>query len=76
MNQKTTIYLDPNIKKFLQHKSVEEKRSMSEIINLHVADYFQDIEDNKQIQKRRKEETLSFEEVLSKAGLTFDDLRS
>lgn len=73
---KTTIYLDPKVKKFLQHKSIEENSSMSEIINNYFADMLLDLEDIKTIQQRRTEESISFDDVLAEAGITYNDLRS
>ncbi|MDQ5969950.1 MAG: CopG family transcriptional regulator, partial [Patescibacteria group bacterium] len=34
---RTTVYLDPVVKKFLQHKAIAEGGSVSEIINDHFA---------------------------------------
>jgi len=73
--EKTTIYLEPTVKKFLQHKSIEENSSMSEIINSYFADMLEDLDDIKTIQQRRNEDSESFDTVLANAGLTYNDLR-
>jgi len=75
LSEKTTIYLNPHVKKFVQHKAVAEGRSVSELVNDYFADMLEDLEDVKELQKRRKEPTVPFEEVLKDLGLTYDDLR-
>lgn len=76
LTEKTTIYLNPVVKSFIQHKAVADKRSVSEIINDYFADMLEDLEDIKTVDKRRKEPTESFDDVLSGLGLSYDDLRS
>lgn len=76
LSSKTTIYLNPNVKKFIQHKAVEENRSVSDIINDQFADMLEDLEDIKTIRERRKEPSVSFDEALKELGLTYDQLRS
>lgn len=76
LSAKTTIYLDPQVKKFLQHKAIAESRSLSEIINDEFADMLEDLEDIKTIEQRRGEATVSFEQVLRESGLTYEQLRS
>ena len=75
LSAKTTIYLNPSIKKFIQHKAVAEDRSVSEVINEHFADLAEDLEDLKEIERRKGEPTVPFETVLKDLGLTYDDLR-
>ena len=70
--EKTTIYLNPVVKRFVQHQAIEENRSMSDVIN----DYQEDFEDIKLVKERRAEPTETFEAVLKDVGLTYDDLRS
>lgn len=76
LSEKTTIYLDPFVKKFLQHKVIAESRSLSGVVNDQFADMLEDLNDIKAIEKRRGEQTIPFEEVLRDLGLTYDDLRS
>lgn len=75
LTEKTTIYLDPTVKKFVQHKAVAEGRSVSDVVNDYFADMMEDLEDIKEIHKRRNESTVPFEVVLRDLGLTYDDLR-
>jgi hypothetical protein len=75
LSDKTTVYLNPTVKKFLQHKAVAESRSVSEIINEEFADMLEDLEDLKEVEKRRDEPSVPFEVVLKDLGLTYDDLR-
>lgn len=75
LSEKTTIYLEPAVKQFLQHKAIAEKRSLSDLINDEFADMLEDLYDLKEIQKRRGEATVPFEVVLQEAGLTYDQLR-
>lgn len=75
LSEKTTIYLNPYVKKFIQHKAVAEGQSVSEIVNDYFADMLEDLEDIKEIEKRRKEPTVSFEDVLKDSGLTYADLQ-
>lgn len=75
LSQKTTIYLEPSVKKFLQHKAIAESRSLSEVINEQFADMLEDLLDIKEIEKRRGEQAIPFEEALKELGLTYDQLR-
>lgn len=75
LTEKTTIYLTPRSKQFILHKAVAEKRSASDIINDNIEDMLEDLEDIKEIQKRRKEPSFSIDVALKELGLTYDDLR-
>jgi hypothetical protein len=75
LSDKTTIYLNHTVKKFLQHKAITEDRSVSEIINEEFADMLEDLEDLKEVEKRKNEPSVPFEVVLKELGLTYDDLR-
>ncbi len=72
--QKTTLYLQPAVKKFLQYQAVEENTSMSEIVNDMVEDMLDSIWLAKHGDRVRKEPTYSFDEVLADMGLTREDL--
>ena len=76
LSEKTTIYLNPYVKKFVQHKAIAEGRSVSEIVNEQFADMLEDLEDIKEVEKRRDEPTVPFEVILQDLGLTYDQLRS
>lgn len=75
LSAKTTIYLDPSVKRFVQHKAVAEGRSVSDIINDQFSDMLEDLEDIKILEARRTEPVVSFETALKNSGLTYDDLR-
>lgn len=75
-SDKTTIYLDPMVKKFLQHKAIEEDTSISAVINNMLEEELEDILLAKDLDKIRREPTISFEQMLEELGLTYDDLRS
>lgn len=76
LSEKTTIYLNPYVKKFIQHKAVAEDRSVSDVINEYFAEMLEDLDDLKEIEKRRGEPTVPFEEVLKDLGITYDQLRN
>jgi hypothetical protein len=76
LSEKTTIYLNSTVKKFIQHKAVAEGRSVSDIINDQFADMVEDLEDIKEIERRRGEPTVPFEQVLSDLGITYEQLRN
>ena len=73
---KTTIYLNPMIKKFIQHKAVTEDRSVSGIINDVFAEMLEDLDDIKSIELRSHEKSISFDDALKELGLSKDSLRS
>ena len=76
LSAKTTIYLDPQVKKFIQHKAVAEGSSVSDLVNEYFADMLEDLQDIETIKERRDEESISFDEALKELGLTYDQLRS
>ena len=76
LSSRTTIYLNPYVKKFIQHRAIAEGRSVSDIINEQFADMFEDLQDIKVIEKRRGEDSIPFEQILRELGLTHDQLRS
>lgn len=76
LSSKTTVYLNPKVKKFIQHKAVEEDRSVSDIINDQFADMLEDLDDLRVIKERHDESSVTFEDVLSELGITYDQLRS
>jgi len=76
LSERTTIYLNPSVKKFLKHKAVAESRSLSDVINDQFANMLEDLSDIKAIEDRRNEKAVPFEEVLHDLGLTYDQLQS
>ena len=76
LSEKTTIYLNPNVKKFIRHKAVAEDRSVSDVINDQFAEMLEDLDDIKEIRKRRGEPSIPFEDALKELGITYEQLRS
>ncbi|HEY1645099.1 MAG TPA: hypothetical protein VGF75_01800 [Candidatus Saccharimonadales bacterium] len=76
LSSKTTIYLNPKVKKFIQHKAVAEDTSVSDIINDQFSDMLEDLEDIQTIHERRGEPSVSFDVALKELGLTYEQLRS
>lgn len=74
-SEKTTIYLDHMVKKFLQHKAVEENTSISDLINERVEEEMAGDKFAALLDRRSKEPTISFEDMMKDLGLTYDDLR-
>ncbi len=63
---KATLYLDESVHKALRLKSVETRQSMSELANdAPKAALREDLEDIEDWKKRRKEKTISYDELLS-----------
>lgn len=75
LTARTTVYLNPHVKKFIQHKAVAENRSVSTVINNKFAEMLEDLADQKEIRKRGNQSTVRFESILKKLGLSYDDLR-
>jgi cation transport regulator ChaB len=55
LTEKTTIYLNPYVKKFIQLTSIQENKSMSEVINEQMADLLQDLEDAHELSSRKED---------------------
>ena len=75
LTEKTTIYLNPYVKKFIQHKAIADNASISQTVNDYFADMAEDLDDVAVIKKRRKEPTTTFENALANLGLDYEDLR-
>lgn len=54
LSEKTTLYLNPYVKKFLQLKALQENRSMSDIVNDEFAELLEDLEDSYELSKRKE----------------------
>jgi hypothetical protein len=76
-NEKTTIYLDPKIKKSVRYYAVRDDKSLSEIINEQLFGYLEDQEDIADAEKARKdgEQAVSFEDVLKELGISLDEIQ-
>ena len=75
LTDRTTVYLNPYVKKFVQHKAVEENRSVSSVVNNKLADLLEELANRGATGQRSSESALRFESVLKKVGLSYDDLR-
>lgn len=63
--KRATIYLDPDLHKALQLKSIETSRSISEVVNDAVKlALAEDIEDLAAFEERANEPLMSFEDTL------------
>ena len=63
------------VKKFLQHKAIEEETSISDLINERFEEEMASDKLIALIEERQKEPTISFEDMMRELGLTYDDLR-
>ena len=62
---KATLYLEEAVHKALRLKSAETRQSMSDLVNDALkASLSEDLEDLKEIKKRRKEKTIGFKKCL------------
>lgn len=77
INEKTTIYLDPKVKKSVQHYALREGSSLSSIVNDKLIDYLEDMADRVALDKVKNsdEDYLPFEEVVEELGLNLDEIR-
>lgn len=72
LSERTTVYLNPYVKKFLQHEAVEQGKSISELINDQLAELLEDAEDVAAVHERKTEPLVAWEKV--KADLVKDGL--
>jgi plasmid stability protein len=65
--KRSTIYFDPDIHRALRMKAAATERSMSEVVNEAVRQTLsEDAEDLEVFEKRRREASVSFDEVVLK----------
>ncbi|HUD06674.1 MAG TPA: DUF6290 family protein [Candidatus Saccharimonadales bacterium] len=78
VNEKTTIYIDPRIKRSVQYYALRDARSLSAIINEKLFEYLEDMADIAAIKEARKEkdEFIPFEQAVKELGLNLDEIRS
>jgi predicted DNA-binding protein len=78
INEKTTIYLDPKIKKSVQYYALRDARSLSAIINDRLIEYLEDMADISALEETRnsKDEYVPFEKFVQELGIDFDEIRS
>ena len=75
-NQKTSVYFNPIVKDFLQHKAVEDDTTLSALVNSYVFEAIEDTLDRAVASKRNSEASRPFNELIADLGLTYDDLRN
>jgi len=72
LTERTTVYLNPYVKKYLQHEAIEQNKSISELINDQLAELLEDAEDAAAVNERKSEPWLAWDKV--KADLVRDGL--
>lgn len=73
---KTTLYLQPAVKKFLQLQAIEENSSMSEVVNEMIEDMLDSMWLEKNAERIVAEGTISSEEMLESLGLGREEVRN
>ena len=78
LSEKTTIYLNPKIKKSVRYYAVRDDRSMSDIINERLSEYLEEQEDIAAAEAARcdGEEAISFEATLKDMGISLDEIQT
>lgn len=78
INEKTTIYLNPKIKKSVQYYALRDASSLSAIINEKLFEYLEDMADVAALDEARNngEDFVSIEQVIKELGLDSDEVRS
>lgn len=76
-NEKTTIYLDPKVKKSVRYYALRDRRTLSDIINQKLFEYLEDEADIAALKERDDDaEFVPLEAVLEELGINEKDLRS
>lgn len=52
LTDKTTLYLDPRVKKSAQYYALRDDRSLSDIVNEQLQEYIEDLADSAEVAKR------------------------
>lgn len=75
-SEKTTIYLDPGVKKGVQYYAVRDNTSLSQIINSRLFEYLEDQADISALKEREKDaEFITLEQLLKELDLCEKDLQ-
>jgi hypothetical protein len=79
-NEKTTIYLDPKIKKSVRYYAVRDDKSMSEIINQKLFEYLEEQDDIATYREAKAEyetdgKLHSLDGIIKELGLDINDIR-
>jgi hypothetical protein len=75
-NEKTTLYIDPRIKRGVQFYALRDRRSLSAIVNEKLLEYLEEMADSAAIEMRKDEPTIPFEDVVKGLGFSLDEIRS
>ncbi len=75
-NEKTTLYLDPRVKRAVQFYALRERRSLSSIVEEKLLDYLEDMSDIEAVKATEGEPAYSFEEVAKALGLSLDEIQT
>lgn len=75
-SEKTTLYLDPRVKRGVQFYALRDRRSLSDIVNEKLLDYLEEMSDIAAIEARKNEPTESFETVVKALGLSMDEIQN
>lgn len=70
--QTITVKIPDDMAKFLEKLAKEEERSKSYYIRKAISEYMEDMADLYVAKRRRKEKTVSFEQVMRENGLLDD----
>lgn len=78
INEKTTIYLNPKIKRSVQYYALRDSSSLSAIINEKLLEYLEDMADSAALEEARNDgdEFVSIEEAIKELGLNIDEIRN
>lgn len=76
VSEKTTLYIDPQVKKLVQFYALRDNRSLSAIVNEKLAEYLEDMADAASIESRKNEPTAGFEQVVKELGLSLNDIQN
>jgi len=63
LSARTTIYLNPYVKKFLQLKAVQESRSVSQLVNERFTVVMKEFEELKTLEAKRGEQLIEWESI-------------
>ncbi|MGI9027794.1 MAG: DUF6290 family protein [Candidatus Saccharimonadales bacterium] len=78
-NEKTTLYLNPQVKKNVQYYAIRDNLSLSQIVNEKLVEYLEDMIDSHEFQKAKRDNTddyIPIEQAIKELGLSVDEIRS
>lgn len=78
-NEKTTIYLDPRVKKYVQYYALRDRSSLSEIINERLLEYLEDMADAASLEEamnKPKDDYIPLNQAIKELGFDLNEIRS